>query len=113
VLTAGPERLHVPSFDWSAIHQLTIFKIRKVATDLHQVLADHSMSGVRNPGGKITVVGEQKQALGMVVETTYREETLLHRRSHEVEYRSPLFGVITRCHYFARFVEQDVAQSFG
>ena len=76
------------------------------------VLALDLVTRVQQARGEVAVVGEQQQALGVVVEAAYRIDVLVHVRQ-QVQDRGPLLGVLPRRHVAARLVEEDVAVARG
>ena len=76
------------------------------------VLALHLVARVQQPGREVAVVGEQQQALRVVVETADRVDVLAHVRQ-QVENGRPLLGVLPGRHVAARLVEQDVPVARG
>ena len=82
------------------------------ATDPGVVLAFHFVARVQQAGREVAVVGEQQQALRVVVEAANRVDVLAHV-GQQVEDRRPLLGVLPGGHVAARLVEQDVPVARG
>jgi hypothetical protein len=59
--------------------------------------------------GQVTVVGQQQEALGLVVETPDGEDPRL--QGDEVEHRRPALGIVGRGHHLGRLVEQVVDEA--
>ena len=76
------------------------------------VLALDLVARVQQTRGEVPVVGEQQQALRVVVEAAHRVDVLAHLRQ-QVEHRRPLLRVLPRGHVAARLVEEDVAVARG
>jgi hypothetical protein len=76
------------------------------------VLALHLVARMQQAGREVAVVGEQQQALRVVVETAHRVDVLAHLRQ-EVQDGRPLLGVLPGRHVAARLVEQDVPVARG
>jgi hypothetical protein len=76
------------------------------------VLAFHLVARVQQAGREVAVVGQQQQALRVVVETAHRVDVLAHVRQ-QVEDGRPLLGVLPGRHVAARLVEQDVPVARG
>ena len=76
------------------------------------VLAFHLVARVQQAGREVAVVGEQQQALRVVVEAAHRVDVLAHV-GQQVEDGWPLLGVLPRRHVAARLVEQDVPVARG
>jgi len=78
------------------------------AGDVGLVRALHAMPGVRQHGREVAVVGQQQEALGLVVEPAHWIDVLLHL-ADEVDDRAAPLGIAQRRHDTARLVQQDVA----
>jgi hypothetical protein len=76
------------------------------------VLALDLLARVQQARRQVPVVGEQQQALRVVVEPAHRIDVLPHL-GQQVEDRRPALGVLPRRHVAARLVEQDVAVPGG
>jgi len=71
-----------------------------------------SMTRMSEPRCQIPVVGEEQQALGVVVEPAHRIHVLAHP-VQQVDHRSAALRIGTRRDETSRFVEQDVALALG
>ena len=78
------------------------------AADAHVVFPFHLVTRVEQPFGQRTVVGQQQQALGVVVEPPHRIDVLADVRQ-QIEDRRPALRVLPRRDVPARLVEQDIA----
>jgi len=77
--------------------------------DLGQVLAPHAVARMRDAQGEVAVVGEDHQALGVVVQPTDREHLLADLVAEQVDDGPALLRVVGRRHHRLRLVEQQVA----
>ena len=78
------------------------------AADARVVLAFDLVAGMEQARRELPVVGEQQQALRVVVEPAHRVDVLAHLRQ-QVQHRRPALGILPRGHVPARLVQQDVA----
>jgi hypothetical protein len=76
------------------------------------VFALDLVARVQQARGEVAVVGQQQQALRVVVEAAHRVDVLVHLRQ-QVEDRRPLLGILPGRHVAARLVEQDVTVARG
>jgi len=82
------------------------------AADARVVLAFDLVAGMEQARREFPVVGEEQQALRVVVEPAHGVDVLAHLRQ-QVEDRRPTLGILPRGHVPTRLVEQDVAVACG
>ena len=62
---------------------------------------------------QITIIGEQQNAGGVTVQTTYRIDALVASITHDVDHRVTLLRIIGRGDSILRLIEQDIHFTFA